>query len=106
MAACSCANWLNQYNIYWVAKPQSYVNHDYIRATGALIDSRDSDVRILNNHLVEDMERIDAFTWAEVQRCVEFRGGNDERKPQHRILINGKEWQPCHYKNPLAWMNL
>jgi|SRR5215467_3144931 len=104
MSECVCNHWLGQYDIHWVAHPEGYVNADYIRATGAMIESREQRDRVLGNWLIEDTEEIDCLTWAEAQRYLEFKNGDDNRRPKHRVIINGTLWQECQNKPQLGWM--
>lgn len=70
-----------------------------------MIDQPSAKDRILYHHQIEDMKDIQAFTWAEVQRYVEFTQGDDDRKPIHRLIVGGKVWQECQANDvSLNWM--
>jgi hypothetical protein len=95
---CMCERHLSDYVVYYMAHPEAYVNHDWIRATGTLIDSVESRHRIMSHHVVEDAKTIQAYHVGEVQRYIEYKLGDEDKKPLHKLIVNGKVFQECRHK--------
>lgn len=99
---CQQDNSLSEYVLVYVDNPADYVNHDYIRKTGVIVDFVEREHPLLRNHRSSQGARIiKAFTIADAFRLVEWEQGNLDRKPKHRILSlpDKEELTTCSLRN-------
>lgn len=89
---CTQDKSLSEYVLVYVDNRDEYVNHDFIREYGVIVDFAEREHPLLHNHKSTKGARIiHAFTVAEAIRLVEWEAGNLNRKPLHRILDIDKE---------------
>jgi len=73
-----------------VDNPAAYVNHDWIKSTGTLIEWADREQSILAHHKGKPRP-VHAHNVGEVHRLIEYEQGNLHRRPIHRILDDDDE---------------
>lgn len=88
---CSKDQSLNDYVLVYVADPSVYVNHNFVRNYGVIVDSGNREHPLLRNHESVRVRNIRAYTIADAFRLVEWEAGANNRKPLHRVLDIDKE---------------
>ena len=91
MDKCYCDQALSEYVLVYVENPAEYVNHDWVKAHGVLVDFAERTHPLLRNHKHKEHRVIYAYTVAEAYRLVEWEQGDKDREPLHRILDEDKE---------------
>lgn len=98
--ACICDKPLTEYVLVYVTDPSKYVNHDWIKAHGVIVDFAEREHPLLKWNDYSDARIIYALNIGEAFRLVEFEEGDRQKEPLHRILDEDREViHPCLVKD-------
>lgn len=101
---CHCSNdeSLSEYVLVYVPNREDYVNHDWVKQHGVIVDFAAREHPLLRNHKGTRSRVIQAFTIDEALRLVEWEEGNLDRKPKHRVLdIDREVLTNCSWQSDL-----
>ena len=88
---CYCDKTLSEYVLVYVENPEAYVNHDWVREHGVLVDFAERTHPLTKYTKHKEIRIIYAYTVAEAYRLIAFEEGDKAREPLHRILNEDKE---------------